>query len=145
MIASIPWPQSALSFCRRQYNCIKSLMKNVCILLVLITYVYHSARFKKRSFVTALIILSIFWYCVLGLTDDDLFRSKHAVTKFLYVYMYVCMDICRYMHRVSFFPPRPISAGPVLRPTLCQRRFVRRVSGMCNSRWRELDKRSQWW
>jgi len=35
--------------CRRQYNCIKSLKKNVRILLVLITYVYHNARFKKRK------------------------------------------------------------------------------------------------
>jgi len=32
--------------CQRQYNWIK-LMKKVCILLVLFTYVYHNAHFKK--------------------------------------------------------------------------------------------------
>jgi hypothetical protein len=35
--------------CRRQYNWIKSLIKKVWILLVLITQVYHNARFKKRK------------------------------------------------------------------------------------------------
>ena len=35
--------------CRRQYNWIKSLTKKVRILLVLITYVYHNARLKKRK------------------------------------------------------------------------------------------------
>jgi len=34
---------------RRQYYWIKSLMKKVCILLVLITYVYHNVHFKKRK------------------------------------------------------------------------------------------------
>ena len=35
--------------CRRLYNWIKSLMKNVCILLALTAYVYHDALFKKRK------------------------------------------------------------------------------------------------
>ena len=34
--------------CRRQYNWINSLVKE-CILLVLITYEYQNARFKKRK------------------------------------------------------------------------------------------------
>ena len=34
--------------CRRRYNWIK-LLKKVCNLLVLITYVYHNARFKRRK------------------------------------------------------------------------------------------------
>ena len=36
--------------CRRQHNWIKSVMENVCILLVIITHVYQTARFKKRKF-----------------------------------------------------------------------------------------------
>ena len=43
--------------CRRRYNWIKSSMKKVCILLVLITYVYHNATFKKRK---NLIMASVF-------------------------------------------------------------------------------------
>jgi hypothetical protein len=35
--------------CRRRYNLIKSLMKKVCIVLVIITLVYQNARFKKRK------------------------------------------------------------------------------------------------
>ena len=50
----------------------------------------------KKPIVTALIILSIFWYCVLELIDNDLFRPKHAV-KFLYVYMYSYVCIYEYM------------------------------------------------
>jgi len=33
--------------CWRLHNCIKSLMKIVCILLVLISYMYHNAWFKR--------------------------------------------------------------------------------------------------
>ena len=33
--------------CTRQYNWIKSLMKKVCISLVLLIYVYHNAWFKQ--------------------------------------------------------------------------------------------------
>ena len=42
------------------------------------------------------------------------------------------------------FPAWPISAGPTLRPTFCQRCVVRRVLGRLNTRSLEPDKRSQW-
>jgi hypothetical protein len=35
--------------CRRHHNLIKTLMKKVCILLVIITYVNHNGWFKKRK------------------------------------------------------------------------------------------------
>jgi len=43
-----------------------------------------------------------------------------------------------------FFFCWPINAGRTLRPTLCQRRVLRRLSGRFNFRWWEPDKRSQW-
>jgi hypothetical protein len=42
------------------------------------------------------------------------------------------------------FPAWPISVGPTLGLTLCQRCVVLRASGRFNSRWRELDKPSHW-
>jgi hypothetical protein len=42
------------------------------------------------------------------------------------------------------FPAWPISAGPALRPKLCQRRVLRSLSGSLNNRWGELVRRQQW-
>ena len=49
--------------CPRQYNWIKSLMKKVNIVLVLTTYVYHNAGFKKPK--DAIFFFLIFcWPCI---------------------------------------------------------------------------------
>jgi hypothetical protein len=53
--------------CRRQYNWIKSLITKVCILLVLIIYVYHNAWLKKHT-VCCLklrnVILQLLWHFI---------------------------------------------------------------------------------